>query len=357
MTPALVAPGLSLAVRQRRPMLPVIVTTAVLAVLTFASWQPGSLPGTLLLTVFLLGSWGTQPQAIVGVLPPLALMVSATLADAAYFDSALAFAIPVAMLVAWSAGLAARSHRHREETARVNAHTIAITDAMDAERRRIARELHDVVTHTLSVVSVHAGVARHLLATGANAESLERSMGIIEDASRGALDDLRMMLGVLRDTDNSSSELRPSPGATEIEHLAAMHRATHGPVSLEIAPQFDRLPDSYRLTTFRVVQEGLTNVAKHAAGSRSRVRIAVSEEQLGVEISDDGSGSATVTVEGLPSSGAAVVSGGVGLAGLRERVAVFGGAMEIQRPVGGGGFKLMVDLPLPTPAMIHEPVP
>jgi signal transduction histidine kinase len=282
-------------------------------------------------------------------------MAVAASTDAAYFDSALSLAIPFVLLAAWGAGLATQGRRHREETVRAKAHSIAIADAIDAERRRIARELHDVITHTLSVVSVHAGVARHLLATGADARSVERSVGIIEASSRGALDDLRVMLGVLREPDSSPADLRPAPGSAEIEQLAAVHRATHGPVSLRIDAAFDRLPDSYRLTTFRAVQEGLTNIAKHAAGSHAHVHIAMSETHVGIAIDND---------DGVAGSGAASDSAatgaadgrGVGLAGLRERVAVFGGSLNVQQPAGGGGFSLVIDLPIPTAAMTHEPV-
>lgn len=352
MTPVLIAPGLSLAVRQHRPVVPVMVTTAVLAVLTFGSWQPGSLPGTLFLTVFLLGSWGTRRQAIVGVLAPLSLMAAAAATGATYFDSVLSLAIPIALLVAWGAGLAARGHRRRDDAARLNASADAVADAIAAERRRIARELHDIVSHTMSVVSVHAGVARHLVATGSDLRSLERSMGIIEEASRTALDDLRTMLGVLREDDTSLTELRPAPGTAEIEQLVGLHRATHGPVSLEIAPPFDRLPDSYRLTTFRIVQEGLTNIAKHAPGSQARVLISVSDATLGVAIHDGGAETAFAVAEGPSARSAA--TGGVGLAGLRERVAVFGGTLHTQRPVDGRGFSVVIDLPLPTAAVTNE---
>ncbi len=186
-----------------------------------------------------------------------------------------------------------------------------------------------MVTHTLSAVAVQAAVARHRLddASGIAAGALS----IVEDASRSVMDDLRRMLGILRDdSDLERASLSPTPGIAELEVLASAHRAAHGPVELTVDPAVGAVPDSVQLTAFRLVQEALTNVRKHAPGAPARVRVGVEGDWVLVDVENDG----------LP---AAATTGGFGLKGMRERVALFGGTLDAG-PHDGGGFRVRARL-------------
>jgi signal transduction histidine kinase len=343
--PLLAAPGLALALRRSYPLVPISVSTAVLAVLSIQTYQVGSIPGTLFLSAYMLGSWTVFSRGVVGLAAPLVLITALTLNGAPFFDTPLALTIPAILLAVWGAGVAARQRRVRDEADRIESHTIAIVHAIEAERVRIARELHDVVSHTLSVVSVHAGVARHLLASQADPASVERSVTTIEEASRAALEDLRRMLGVLRDPDTLSTDLPPAPGVEDIRRLLAMHDVTHGPTTLDLDPAFESLPESLRFTAFRIVQEGLTNVAKHAPGANAVVTVEIDRDRLYIVVDDHGAPPGkTVRFSAAPNGHDG--RSGVGLAGIRERVAIFGGTLSAEPAPNRAGFRLVVELPI-----------
>ena len=201
---------------------------------------------------------------------------------------------------------------------------------MFAERLRIARELHDVVSHTLSVIAVQSGLAAHLL--GPDQNPVRPALTAIEDASRAALDDLRRMLGVLRaGPGDAEASLDPSPGLDDLELLASAHRAAHGPVDLLVDPAVEAMPGSLRLTAYRLVQEALTNVRQHAPGARTQIRVGAAGSDVEVQIDDDGGPDAPSADGPRP--------GGYGLVGMRERVAVFGGSLDAG-PREGGGFRV-----------------
>jgi signal transduction histidine kinase len=244
----------------------------------------------------------------------------------------------VGFSLVWGGGLSVRRIRQRQQAAVRRALEAERTRAamaeraVFAERLRIARELHDVVSHTLSVIAVQSGVARHLL--GPDHGAVGPALTTIEEASRAALDDLRRMLGILRAGPADQASLVPSPGLDELELLASTHRVAHGPVDLDL--DVGELPESVRMTVFRIVQEGLTNIRKHAPGASARIAVRASSSELVVQVDNS-----------APRSAAEPSGGGFGLTGMRERVGLFDGHLDAG-PDDNGGYRLRVVLPLRT---------
>lgn len=203
--------------------------------------------------------------------------------------------------------------------------------AVDEERTRIARELHDLVAHRVSMITVQAGAAQ-TVATG-DPERAIRAMAAVEEAGREALGELRQILGVLR-ADDEPDGLGPTHGLTDIPGLVANMKDAGMDVSFSNDGPAGELPARVNLASYRIVQEALTNVLKHAGPDpKAEVRISTSGQILTIEVTDRGSG-----VSALPGSGH-------GLVGMRERTALLGGTFEAgSRP--GGGFRIMARLPI-----------
>ncbi|HTI22897.1 MAG TPA: sensor histidine kinase [Kutzneria sp.] len=187
------------------------------------------------------------------------------------------------------------------------------SQAVTEERLRIARELHDVVAHSLGVIAVKAGVANHL------PDSAPDALRVIESTSREALAEMRRLLGVLR----AEESLRPAPGLAELPDLAAVTQEMGVEVELDL--RGGPLPDGVDLAVYRIVQEALTNVVKHAAPTSCRVRVDVAETEVRVDVTNQGR------------------QGSHGLAGMRERVVMFDGSLTAG-PRPGGGFAVSARL-------------
>ena len=199
--------------------------------------------------------------------------------------------------------------------------------AIEDERARIARELHDVVAHGLSVIVVQAGAERRSLrACDLDAESIDAALGSIEKAGRDALIDLRRLLGLLRRTEEPPA-LAPQPGLAQLDDLLAAARDAGLQVEVDVSGDRSSLPPGLDLTAYRIVQEALTNVLKHANARCVRVGVAFQRNQLELEVSDDG---------GDSDSSQVTEGGGHGLIGMRERANVFGGTISAGTSVGGG---------------------
>lgn len=206
--------------------------------------------------------------------------------------------------------------------------------AVNAERARIARELHDVVAHAVSVIVVQADGAAYAVHT--KPELAERAVRTISATGREALTELRRLLGLLRG-DDGGGELTPQPGAQSLAELAERVREVGLPVRLEIVGGVDDLPAGVGLGVYRIVQEALTNSLKHAGqGTRAEVRVVRTADQVELDITDDG----RQTIRTLLG-----VAGGNGLIGMRERALVFGGSLEAG-PGSGGGWHVHARLPL-----------
>ncbi|GAA1990293.1 sensor histidine kinase [Amycolatopsis minnesotensis] len=225
--------------------------------------------------------------------------------------------------VGWGSGFAVRLRR--QEQAR-----IAERDAERAladERLRLARELHDVVAHSMSLIAVKAAVANHVAAQNP-AEAVD-ALRVIEATSRDGLADLRRMLGVLRTGD--TAELAPAPGPSSLAALAKRAEVGGVRVDLEMRDVTD-LPEAIGLSVYRIVQESLTNVVKHAAPARCSVLVDGGGDTVRIEVTDNGTGART------PVEGA-----GHGLIGMRERALLYGGDL-IAGPLPGGGFRVSATL-------------
>jgi signal transduction histidine kinase len=206
--------------------------------------------------------------------------------------------------------------------------------AVGEERSRIARELHDVVAHAVSVMIVHADGAAYTIRS--QPEVAENAVRTIADTGRQALTEMRRLLGVLR-SDDAETQWAPQPDARGVVELAENTRAAGVPVRLEITGDVDDLPVGVGLSVYRIVQEALTNTIKHAgAGTTAMVRLARMPEELRLEVTDDGFGTPHDVVK---------VSGGNGLIGMRERAAVLGGEFEAG-PNPGGGWRVRATFPL-----------
>ena len=252
--------------------------------------------------------------------------------------------VPLLVAGAWFLGRYARARRlYTEELEAKNReleqaqHELA-RRAVTEERLRIARELHDVVAHNMSVVAVHAGTGRMVAA--ADPAAAERALATIEETTRSALTEMRQLLGVLRSGDGAGQEpaaLVPAPGLDDLDALVADVVRSGLPVELRVHGDRPAVPPGVDLSAYRVVQEALTNVLKHAGPARAVVDVRYGDSSVTVEVTDDG--------RGATGSGAA---GGHGLAGMRERVAVHGGTLDAG-PGPAGGFRVAARFPLGAP--------
>jgi signal transduction histidine kinase len=206
--------------------------------------------------------------------------------------------------------------------------------AVTAERARIARELHDVVAHAMSVIAVQSGVGAHVAET--HPEQAKQILATINEASRDALTEMRRLLGVLREDPDSPGELAPAPGLSGLDELAA--RVSNAGVAVRVTCDGERngIPPGVDLAAYRIVQEALTNVMKHAGPASVDVRVRYEPDAVHLEVADDGRGAAAAAP--LAGSG-----GGHGLIGMRERAALYGGTLAAgARP--GGGFRVVTTL-------------
>jgi signal transduction histidine kinase len=216
---------------------------------------------------------------------------------------------------------AARAERDREERARA---------AVAEERARIARELHDVVGHSVSVMTVQASGVRRLLRPDQERE--REALLVVERTGREALAEMRRMVGVLRRPEEAPA-LAPQPSIDQLDRLVAQARDAGLPVELRIEGEARELPAGVELTAYRLIQEGLTNALKHARASRAEVAVTYGQDEIEVTVSDDG--------QGIGNGD----GGGHGLVGMRERVSVYGGDLDAG-PQPGGGYRLRARLPL-----------
>ncbi|MEV0645001.1 sensor histidine kinase [Phytomonospora sp. NPDC050363] len=202
------------------------------------------------------------------------------------------------------------------------------------ERLRIARELHDVVAHSMGVIAVKAGVANHVIET--NPHEARDALQVIEAASRAGLVELRQMLSLLRSEDQGEDPRAPSPGLKAVPALVHHARAAGVQVVTDTS-SVGELPEGVELAAYRIIQEALTNVVKHAAPADCLLRLTDDGRVLTVEITDSGPGRRL-----LPPG-----PGGHGMLGMRERVAVYGGEFTAGR-MQGGGFRVAATLPYRT---------
>jgi signal transduction histidine kinase len=334
-----VALTLPLAWRRRAPLAAASVIAAAIVVDDLASGWNGSVISfdCAIIAAYSAGAHARQRHAVVA----LAVLVAANLIDAmgAPGNRAgdLALGVVVFSLVPWLVGQALRRERQRTATMHELATQLEAEreararDAIAAERGRIARELHDSVAHAISVIAVQADAASKLLRR--DPARAEEPLATVQATARNALAEMRQLVGLLREGDSGEAPLHPQPGIADLNGLVEDVRHSGLPVELEISGVMRPLSPLLDLAAYRIVQEALTNVRKHAGPAEAKVRIRYEPEMLDIEVLDNGIGRE-------PRQ-----NGGHGLVGIQERVSLLGGEVETN-PRSEGGFSLHARLPL-----------
>jgi signal transduction histidine kinase len=330
---------LPLAWRRRFPFAVASVIAAAIVVGDLSSGWDGSVISfdCAIIAAYSAGAHARQRHAAAA----LAVLLAANLVDAlgAPGNRAgnLALGLVVFSLVPWLVGQALRRERQRTATMHELATQLEAEreararDAVAAERGRIARELHDIVAHAISVIAVQADAASKLLRH--DPARAQEPLDVVQETARGALVEMRQLVGLLRDSDSPVAPLEPQPGVAELEQLVEGARKSGIPVQLETAGATRPLPPSVDLAVYRIVQEALTNVRKHAGAARAHVQITYEPDVLTIDVSDNGRG-------GEPNG-----NGGHGLVGIGERVNLLGGRIETGRRAEGG-FAIHAQLPI-----------
>jgi signal transduction histidine kinase len=296
----------------------------------------GSLGVVGLAAAFMLGNLRDSRKAGIGLVIILGCIVIVVVnIPGAQTTGDLVF-IPLRFVVAWVAGYALRERAEQAEAAEERAsraereREAAARVAVAEERARIARELHDIVAHAVSVIVLQVGAVRHKLpaALGEDRDALRG----VERAGRTALAEMRRLLAAIR-PDGDEAELVPQPGLDGLNSLLEEVGRAGLPVELHVDGKPYPLPRGIDLSAFRIVQEGLTNALKHARATRADVTVRYRPDEVQLEVRDDGRGSATS--DGL----------GHGLVGVGERVKIYGGEMSAGKTTEGG-FILSTRLPL-----------
>ena len=284
---------------------------------------------------FVLGNLRDERQARLGLAMVLGGAAIVAYKSPSHATGDLIF-IPLLFLIGWVAGFAMRERLEQAEAAEERAKQAereresAARLAVAEERARIARELHDIVAHAMSVMVLQVGAIRHRL-PDAPSEDKEALEGI-EQTGRTALAEMRRLLGAMR-REGDDVDLAPQPGLDNLRLLIHQVGRAGLPARLYVHGEPHPLPDALDVSAYRIVQEGLTNALKHAQASRADVTVRYGSDALYIEVRDDGSGAA-------PSDGH-----GHGLVGIRERVKIYGGEMSAET-VSEGGFALRARLPL-----------
>jgi signal transduction histidine kinase len=325
LVPTALGMTLPLALRRRWPLATVLVVFGAAALQELLSTPPDGIAGVtaLLVASYSVAAYSERRPAIVGLTGALALSLSSGVSDAAFAW--------VLIGGAWGAGWIVRRQNllldalEREQAARERA---AVAD----ERARLARELHDVVAHSVSTMVVQAEAGEALL--GHDPDRARDAFVSITSSGRQALGELRRMLGLLRSADTELA-LGPQPGLAQLHALVEQMRGVGLPVELAIEGEPRRLPAGVDLSAYRIVQEALTNTLKHARPTRARVTVRYRNDDVELEVVDDGRGRANGS------------QGGHGILGMRERVRLYGGTLETGRAIEGG-FAVRARLPART---------
>jgi signal transduction histidine kinase len=332
---------LPLAARRRFPGVVLALGVASGLAVAALGLSPIVLGVAILVAVYSVAAYGTRWVSLAGLaaaeigsvavqLTPGRFQAPTVVSNALVIGAAWLLGHFVGVRRAYTARLEERTaelEQAREELAR---------RAVTKERLRLARELHDVVAHAMSVIAVQSGVGAHVAST--QPEEAAKALSAIEATSRAALEELRRLLGVLRQDSEPQGDLTPVPGLADLDSLLAEVAKAGLGVRLRVEGTPWQLPAGVDLSAYRIVQEALTNVVKHAGPARAQVTVGYRDQEVTLEVTDDGRG-----VGALAGDGRAGV--GHGLIGMRERVAAFNGDLEAG-PRPGGGFRVAARLPL-----------
>jgi signal transduction histidine kinase len=351
-----VAAGAALAWRHVYPRTVVCVSTAAIVAYTLPGYVNGS---SLLLPAIALGTLAAmlpiRSSVVWTVVVTGVLMVATGVNNPLGAFSGGFVLIPANNAVALFAGIAVANRRALLAAARREATQAAERDTqrrIDEERLRIARELHDVVAHTMATITVQAAAATQLL--GDRPEDAAKSLQAIRTAGKDGLRELRAILNVLRNADEPDDPTAPTPGLNRLDALAAGVRSAGLPVTVTVTGQPRDLPAVIDLAAYRIIQEALTNIIRHAGPATARVSVGYAADELSVEITDSGRGPtsavadatfAAFIAERLDAGTGGSATAGHGLRGMRERAVAAGGTIVIGR-APAGGFRVAVRFPL-----------
>jgi signal transduction histidine kinase len=329
----------AVALRRRRPLVAGAAFYALVLAVSIVAVDVEPLNIPLFAVIVLAWSMGRHTTGrsvpasffvtVAGMLAVIATMEGQVLTD---------FVFPTSFVtIAWVAGRSVRTRSrlteelHEAAVRAEESHEEELARAAADERRRIAREMHDVVAHSVSVMVVQAGGARRIL--DRDAARATEAAAHIEQTGRGALVEMRRLLGVLHQGEDA--ERAPAPGMRELEALVGRSRAAGLPVELSVDGEPRPLPAGLDLAAYRVLQEGLTNALKYAGAAPTEVRVGWSPDTLELTVADRGPGPGAADGDG----------GGHGLVGMRERVRLYGGELWTGRR-DGGGFEIRARIPL-----------
>ncbi|MDX3214207.1 sensor histidine kinase [Streptomyces sp. ME02-6991-2B] len=348
--PLALALSVVVALRRRMPekMLLLALLVGVLQVVLDVQVNPGDFAMLLIIyTVAANGARWASRLALVGGLfaSPISTVRWPNESEGHWADTVATVFLAVPFVLAWVIGDSLRTRRAyyaelEERAARLQREREAQSKAaVAAERARIARELHDVVAHNVSVMVVQADGAAYVL--DASPEQAKQALQTISTTGRQALTEMRRLLGVLRAGDDCGGEYLPQPGVDQLTDLIEQVRGAGLPVAFEVEGETRPLASGVELTAYRIVQEALTNTRKHGgAEARAKVRLTFTDSDLSLLIEDDGRGAQQELYEGGGEDGQ-----GQGLIGMRERVGMVSGTLDAG-PRPGGGFRISAVLPL-----------
>src|SRR5579859_1182882 len=333
--PALLLVGvacLALAWRRRWPVTVLAVSVVAVTVYSLLGYVNGASLIAPILALYAVATLVNVLRAAIAAVATLAVLMTATAASNPFghisgggFDL-----IPFMVAAALFAGIAVANRR---------AYVGSISDRaeqdarrrVDEERLRIARELHDVVAHTMATINVQAGVAAHVMAT--RPEAAAEALLAIKAASKEGLRELRAILNVLRQADDADP-VQPTPGLAQLGTLVEGARQAGLPITLTVTGEPFPLPAAVDLAAYRIVQESLTNVIRHAGPASATVSLSYRPDEIGIDVTDTGHG--PKAAGGGPA--------GHGHAGMRERAAAVGGTLQTG-PRAGGGYQVTARLP------------
>ena len=335
------------AFRRRVPLPALAVSSVGILIHILIGWPEGTIPLAVLVLTYSVGAWCAWRRAVAGLALVCVTILVIGFSDAPGLGALGVLGVLAQFAAAWAIGVAMRNRRAvvdsrvREADERAEAERQSAARLLAEERLRIAQELHDVVAHSMSVIAVQAGVGAHVL--DHRPEQARTALEAISATSRGTLTELRRLLGVLRDSDGVRSHA-PAPGLADLPRLVDDVRAAGVPATLHMEGSSECINTGVELSAYRVVQEALTNVIKHA-GKPTRVDVTIRHlpGTLAVEIVDDGRGLAA----GADRTGTAHGSAdgtGHGLLGMRERVELWGGELSVGA-APGGGYRVQAILP------------
>ena len=321
-----------LVLRRYRPVLTLLVSTGAVTAFSLLGYVNGSVLLAPVLALYAVASWVPPRRAAAWSLGTLAVLtlVSTLNNPLGHFGGGVVL-LPALVATAHFAGVAAYNRRALLAAIRERARDEARRQ-VDAERLRIARELHDVVAHTMATINVQATAAVHVLPD--QPETAAEAMRAVKAASKEGLRELRAVLDVLRRVDAPDGDgVAPAPGLDQLEGLVERARQAGLPVTVTVSGRDRPLPTAVDLAAYRIIQESLTNIIRHAGPATAAVTVDVQQGAVHLQVTDTGAG---------PEDGG---SPGLGLIGMRERAASVGGRVQASRDEHGG-FRVTATLPI-----------